>query len=78
MEKNMYIIQNPQIQLNKYNSLNQGNHNQSYFLSVLIVNNKKMYEENFKLFGVDSNYLHSAENNSNEIRVILYIDKSLI
>ena len=37
-----------------------------------------MYEENFKLFGVDSNYIHSAENNSNEIRVILYIDKSLI
>ena len=45
---------------------------------ILTVNNKKMYEENFKLFGVDSNYLHSAENNSNEIRVILYIDKSLI
>jgi hypothetical protein len=44
----------------------------------LIVNNKKIYEDNFKLFGLDSNYIHSAENNSNEDRVILYIDKTII
>ena len=46
--------------------------------SFLIVNNKKIYEDNFKLFGFDSNYLHSAENNSKQDRVILYIDKTII
>ena len=46
--------------------------------SFLIVNNKKIYEDNFKLFGFDSNYLHSAENNSKQNRVILYIDKTII
>jgi len=46
--------------------------------SFLIVNNKKIYEDNFKLFGFDSNYLHSAVNNSNEDRVILYIDKTIV
>lgn len=46
--------------------------------SFLIVNNKIIYEDNFKLFGFDSNYLHSAENNSKQERVILYVDKTII
>ena len=46
--------------------------------SFLIINNKKIYEDNFKLFGFDSNYLHSAENNSKQDRIILYIDKTIV
>ena len=46
--------------------------------NFLIVNNKKIYEDNFKLFGFDSNYIHSAENNSKQDRIILYIDKTIV
>ena len=37
------------------------------------IENDRLKEE--KLFGFDSNYEHSAVNNSDSDRIILYIDK---
>tara|TARA_Y100000816_G_C26037218_1_gene543112 strand:- start:52 stop:732 length:681 start_codon:yes stop_codon:yes gene_type:complete len=42
---------------------------------ILTVNGKDMIEKEEKLFGFDSNYVHSAVNNSDSDRIILYIDK---
>lgn len=45
---------------------------------ILTVNNTQILEEEDKIFGFDSNYTHSAVNNSDKDRIILYIDKSII
>ena len=45
-----------------------------YQKCYLVVNGKKIFEENGKILVFDSNYLHSAYNKSNKNRLILYVD----